>query len=134
MVQRTCGIPPELLAKVCRALTGNSGPERTSNFVYAVGWTQPMHTGQAGKLLRAAELLTSTGALGAALLGRRRRAVAAVSGLALLAGSAATRFGIFQAGVASARDPKYTVRPQRERLDSRPHGDAGPVQATGAVT
>jgi hypothetical protein len=27
-----------------------------------------------------------------------------------------TRFGIFEAGLASARDPKYTVVPQRERL------------------
>ena len=39
------------------------------------------------------------------------------SGLALLAGSACTRFGVFAAGVASAEDPKYTVVPQRERLD-----------------
>jgi hypothetical protein len=36
--------------------------------------------------------------------------------VALLAGSACTRFGIFEAGQASARDPKYTVVPQRERL------------------
>jgi len=27
-----------------------------------------------------------------------------------------TRFGVFEAGMASARDPKYTVVPQRERL------------------
>jgi hypothetical protein len=30
-----------------------------------------------------------------------------------------TRFGIFEAGLASARDPKYTVVPQRERLRAR---------------
>jgi hypothetical protein len=30
-----------------------------------------------------------------------------------------TRFGIFEAGLASARDPKYTVVPQRERLAQR---------------
>ena len=28
-----------------------------------------------------------------------------------------TRFGVFEAGQQSARDPKYTVVPQRERLD-----------------
>jgi hypothetical protein len=39
------------------------------------------------------------------------------AGAALLAGSALTRFGIFAAGVESAKDPKYTVVPQRERLD-----------------
>ena len=38
-------------------------------------------------------------------------------GAALMAGSACTRFGIFEAGQASARDPKYTVVPQRERVD-----------------
>jgi hypothetical protein len=40
----------------------------------------------------------------------------AASGVALLAASLATRFGIYEAGVASAADPKYTVEPQRERL------------------
>lgn len=80
---------------------------------------EPTHTGTAGKLLRAAEVLTSAGAIGTALLGRRSRTAAAVSGLALLAGSACTRFGLFHAGVASARDPKYTVRPQRDRLARR---------------
>ncbi|MFB9205223.1 formate dehydrogenase [Nonomuraea spiralis] len=40
MVQRVCGVPPELFAQVCRHLTENSGPDRTAEFVYAVGWTQ----------------------------------------------------------------------------------------------
>jgi hypothetical protein len=53
------------------------------------------------------------------LLARRSRVAAVVSGAALLAGSACTRFGIFEAGQASAKDPKYTVVPQRERLDRR---------------
>jgi len=68
--------------------------------------------GRAGTLLRAARLLTAAGAAGGLLLGRSRPAAVA-SGLALLAGSACTRFGIFAAGVASAEDPKYTVVPQR---------------------
>ena len=34
----------------------------------------------------------------------------------LLGASACTRFAIFEAGQASARDPRYTVVPQRERL------------------
>ena len=37
----------------------------------------------------------------------------------MMAASALTRFGIFEAGRASARDPKYTVGPQRERLQAR---------------
>jgi hypothetical protein len=34
----------------------------------------------------------------------------------LAAGSLLTRFGVFDAGMASAKDPKYTVIPQRERM------------------
>jgi hypothetical protein len=65
--------------------------------------------------MRASKALTAAGALGS-LLARRSRVAAVASGVALLAGSACTRFGIFEAGQASARDPKYTVVPQRERL------------------
>ncbi len=80
--------------------------------------SEPYHEERAGSRLRAARTLTAAGALGA-LAGRRSRIVSALSGLALLAGSALTRFGVFEAGVASARDPKYTVIPQRERLAER---------------
>jgi hypothetical protein len=69
--------------------------------------------------MRAAKGLGVAGAVGAALFGHRSRAAAVVSGAALLAGSACTRFGVFHAGVASAKDPKYTVVPQRERLRAR---------------
>lgn len=44
------------------------------------------------------------------------RAVAAASGAALLASSACTRLAVFRAGLRSAEDPKYTVLPQRRRL------------------
>jgi DMSO reductase anchor subunit len=74
--------------------------------------------GRAGRLLKASRALTAAGALGALTIGRRSRAGAALSGAALLAGSAATRFGIFEAGLASARDPKHTVVPQRARLEA----------------
>lgn len=72
--------------------------------------------GRAGRLLRASRALTATGALTATLFAARHRTAAITSGLALLAGSACTRFGVFAAGIASAQDPKYTVAPQRERL------------------
>jgi formate-dependent nitrite reductase membrane component NrfD len=80
--------------------------------------SEPYRQDKAGRLLRAARTLTLLGAAGAAL-GRRSRVVSAVAGAALLAGSAATRFGVYEAGMASARDPKYTVVPQRERLAAR---------------
>ncbi|GAB2956662.1 formate dehydrogenase [Nonomuraea fastidiosa] len=40
MVERVCGVPRHLFEQVCRHLTENSGPDKTSEFVYAVGWTQ----------------------------------------------------------------------------------------------
>jgi hypothetical protein len=49
---------------------------------------------------------------------RRRWAAVAGSGL-LLAGSALERLAVYKAGFQSARDPKYVVKPQRERLTAR---------------
>jgi hypothetical protein len=80
---------------------------------------EPMHQGRAGMYLKAAKLLTATGALLAALPTRRSHSASAIGGAALLAGSAATRFGIFHAGQQSALDPRYTVVPQRRGLKTR---------------
>ena len=77
---------------------------------------EPYERGQAGVVLRVAEVLTAGGLAGAAL-GGRSRAVSALSGAALVAASAMTRYGIFQAGMASARDPKYVIVPQRTRRE-----------------
>ncbi|MCO5967737.1 NrfD/PsrC family molybdoenzyme membrane anchor subunit [Actinoallomurus soli] len=87
-------------------------------------------TGRAGVLIRTAEALTGAGAL-AAVLGRRSRWLSAAAGGALLAGSALTRFGVFEAGMISSKDPKYTVVPQRARLDARDDGNA--VRPDGTV-
>jgi hypothetical protein len=96
----------------------------------------------ARRLLRAGRLLTGAGLAGGLTAtgltristGRRRpphpvtRLIAATSGMALMAASACTRFGIFRAGVISAREPRYTVVPQRERAggSSVGGGQAGP--------
>jgi formate-dependent nitrite reductase membrane component NrfD len=76
---------------------------------------EPYETGTAGALFRASEILTA-GALAGVVLGRESRAVSALSGASLIAASLLTRFGIFQAGLASARDPKYTIVPQRRGI------------------
>src|SRR5439155_21543302 len=39
-VERTCGVPRDLFEHVAEALCANSGRERTTAFVYSVGWTQ----------------------------------------------------------------------------------------------
>ncbi|MEU7428499.1 NrfD/PsrC family molybdoenzyme membrane anchor subunit [Streptomyces sp. NPDC048362] len=81
---------------------------------------EPFERGTPHRLLRAAESLTAGGAVLACLSGRGPdRRLAAVAGAALLTGSAALRFAVFHAGVASAEDPKYTVVPQRERVRAR---------------
>jgi hypothetical protein len=90
------------------------------------GQGEPYQNGRAGKLLRAAEILTVCGLAGAAL-SRRSRVLSALSGATLLAASAATRFGIFEAGRTSARHPEYTIVPQRERQDARKARASGQV-------
>ena len=40
VVEQACGVPPETFATVCELLTSNSGRDRTTSFVYSVGWTQ----------------------------------------------------------------------------------------------
>jgi formate dehydrogenase major subunit len=40
MVEQTCGVPADALRQVCEAVTANSGRERTTAWVYSVGWTQ----------------------------------------------------------------------------------------------
>jgi hypothetical protein len=65
---------------------------------------EPYRTGKSGALMRAGQILAACGTVGA-LLGRRNRAISAMSGAALLAGSAVTRFGVFEAGRVSAHDP-----------------------------
>jgi hypothetical protein len=77
---------------------------------------EPMHQGRAGIYLRAAHGLTAVGGLVAATAARRSRTASALAGACLVAGSVCTRFGIFHAGQQSARDPRYTVVPQRERV------------------
>jgi formate-dependent nitrite reductase membrane component NrfD len=80
--------------------------------------SEPYHEGKAGSLLRAAKAATLSGAGITAMLGRTR-AGAVAGGVLLAAGSLLTRMGVFEAGMASAKDPKYTVIPQRERLTAR---------------
>jgi formate-dependent nitrite reductase membrane component NrfD len=73
------------------------------------------HRGTAGKLSWAAKGLAGAGAAVLATRGRRSRRAAAFGGALVCAGELCLRFAVFKAGFQSARDPKYTVAPQRER-------------------
>ncbi len=54
MVERTCGIGQDQFARVADALVRNSGRERTSAFVYSVGWT---HHTTGTQYIRSASIL-----------------------------------------------------------------------------
>ena len=79
---------------------------------------EPLHHGHPGAMLRWSERLAILGGIGA-LLGGGWRPTAVLSGAALVAASTLTRFGVFEAGLESTKDPRYTVVPQKRRLAKR---------------
>ncbi|WP_285733318.1 NrfD/PsrC family molybdoenzyme membrane anchor subunit [Nocardiopsis sp. ATB16-24] len=103
----------------------------SSTMEYRMGLSgEPYRRGRAGAFMRAAKALTLAGAAGA-VIGRHSRLASAVSGAALVAGSACTRLGVFYAGTQSVEDPKYTVIPQRRRLEE---GKAARGEGEGGVS
>ena len=80
---------------------------------------EPYRTGRPGRLMTIARNATTVGSAITVLAGRRSRLLSAVAGATYVAASVATRFGIFEAGLESARDPKYVVVPQRDRVRAR---------------
>jgi formate-dependent nitrite reductase membrane component NrfD len=74
--------------------------------------------GAAGKLAHVAKVTTAAGAGLLSLSGKRSRAAAVAAGSLVLVGELALRWSVFRAGFQSARDPRYTVIPQRQRAAS----------------
>jgi formate-dependent nitrite reductase membrane component NrfD len=88
----------------------------TEQIMRRLGWlAEPYREGRPGLLLKIARTLT-VGGMVLSPFSRCSRVVSALAGGSYMAGSLLTRFGVFQAGLASAADPKYTVVPQRERV------------------
>jgi Polysulphide reductase, NrfD len=79
---------------------------------------EPYHQGRSGRLMKLQRRLTDAGLLLSAL-GLKSRLARRAAGATFVVDSVVTRFGVFEAGLASARDPKYTVVPQRERMAAR---------------
>jgi polysulfide reductase-like protein len=82
---------------------------------------EPYHEGESGRYAKLAKGLTLAGGAVLALAGRKR-AGAVLGGSLLLVGGAFERWSVFKAGFASARNPKYTVVPQRKRVEARTAG------------
>jgi hypothetical protein len=92
---------------------------------------EPYKKGLSGKLSRAAGALTLAGAALIAARGGSSRAAALAGGAVLTAGVITERWAVFRAGFQSAADPKYTVGPQRARIE---RGEArGAVRRAGSA-
>jgi len=76
---------------------------------------EPQRTGAGRRYGRLSKRLTLAGAAVLGLAGRRR-AGALVGGGLVLAGEACLPWSVFEGGFVSARDPRYTIEPQRERI------------------
>lgn len=74
---------------------------------------------EAGRYDKLARTLSGAGAAVMGFVGRRSRKAAIAGGAMILAGAALERWSVYKAGFQSSRDPKYTVMPQRERLEAR---------------
>ena len=79
---------------------------------------EPYHSGEAARPAKVAKGLLRAGALLVGIGGRRRPWLSRVGAAATLTGVALTRWSIFKAGFESAEDPRFTVQPQRERLNA----------------
>ena len=62
VVEQTCGVPQEQFLRVCEELERNSGHDRTTAFVYSVGWTH--HTTGVQYIRTASILQTLLGNIG----------------------------------------------------------------------
>jgi formate dehydrogenase major subunit len=62
VVEQTCGVPQEQFLRVCEELERNSGRDRTTAFVYSVGWTH--HTVGVQYIRTASILQTLLGNIG----------------------------------------------------------------------
>jgi hypothetical protein len=130
--------PPGTAAPARRLLIGGSALEIAVSEAMKRrlgGLAEPYEKQEAGRYERLSTVLTASGAALTACLGRKRRWAAILGGALTLGGAAAKRWAIFEAGFQSARDPKYAVQSQRERLESRPdQGRTGTFAGDGSAT
>jgi polysulfide reductase-like protein len=114
--------PPAGARAARRALVGGTALELAGFALLRRRLGSPLadayETGRAGALERTSRLLAVAGA-GAVAVAGRRRAGSIAGGLMAMAASVLTRFAVFEAGKASAADPRYVSGPQRERLERR---------------
>jgi hypothetical protein len=79
---------------------------------------EPYSQGAAGRFRRLGALALASGAALLAGAGSRSRPAAVAGGALVMTGALFARWSVFKAGFQSAADPKYTVGPQRARIES----------------
>jgi len=115
-------IAPEHAGPARRAAIGGSAASLALTFAMEkkLGFVGEVYKqGEAHRFGRIAKVATAAGAGLIALRGGRSRTAAAVGGALVLGGELALRWSVFKAGFQSARDPKYTVIPQKQRVAER---------------
>jgi formate dehydrogenase major subunit len=124
MVERVCGIPQELFARVAEALCDNSGRERTGAFAYAVGWTH--HTVGVQYIRTAAIVQTLLGNMG-----RPGGGILALRGHASIQGSTdiPTLYNILPGYIPMPRAQEYENLQDYIRQNSAPAGYWGHMDA-----
>jgi hypothetical protein len=88
--------------------------------------SEPYRTGKGGSFRRMSGGLALLGAA-LSIAGGRNRTVSRVAAGFVAGAGIFERFAVMAAGKQSAQDPKYTVKPQRERADAR-----GPAQVSAS--
>jgi len=98
-----------------------------------LGFVGEVYTqGEAGRFGKITKACTLAGAGLLAWKGRQSRVAAATGGALVLAGELALRWSVFKAGFQSARDPRYTVLPQRARKAHRESAPRASVEVRAA--
>jgi polysulfide reductase-like protein len=121
-------LPPDAAGPARRLAIGGAVAEAAAfeTMQHRIGKliAEPYKQGASGQLTRASKICVTAGAAVLAWKGKRSRAAAVGGSALLLAGEMLLRWGVYKAGFASARDPKYTVIPQRDRLNHRSNGSS----------
>jgi hypothetical protein len=79
---------------------------------------EPYSEGRSGAFRRVGAACLATGAAVLGGRGSRSRTAAVAGGSLIMAGALCARWSVFRAGFQSAADPKYTVGPQRARIEA----------------
>ncbi len=116
VVENICGTPKADFLKVCEVLASTSAPDRTTTFLYALGWTQ--HTVGAQNIRTMAMIQLLLGNMGMA-----------GGGVNALRGHSNIQ-GLTDSGLLSTSLPGYLTLPSEKQVDLQSYLEANTPKAT----